>query len=107
MTSPDRLGGDPGIERRGVELGVPEQDLDHPDIDVLLQQMRGEAVPQGVQGHALVDLGHLGRGMAGAIELARRHRVDRVRGRETASPAAVPPCHQARSSSSRCGDSMT
>ena len=74
----DRLGGDAGIERRGVELGVTEQHLDHANVDVLLQQMGGEAVPQGVQGDALADPGHLGGGMAGAIELARRHRIDRV-----------------------------
>src|SRR5882757_2061000 len=75
---PDGLGGDPRIERRGVELGVPQQDLDHPDIGVLLQQMRRKAVTKGVRGHRLADLGHLGRGIAGAPELARRHRVDRV-----------------------------
>ena len=59
----DRLGGDAGIERRGVELGVPEQHLDHADIDVLLEQVGGEAVPQRVRRDALVDLGHLGRGV--------------------------------------------
>ena len=57
----DRLGGDAGVERRGVELGVAEQHLDHADIDVLLEQMGGEAVPQRVQRHALVDPGHLRR----------------------------------------------
>src|SRR5258707_1987219 len=30
---PDRLGGDARIERRGIELGGPEQDLDHSNID--------------------------------------------------------------------------
>src|ERR1700736_1587026 len=75
---PDGLGGDSRIERGGVELGVPQQDLDHPDIGVLLQKMRRKAVSQGVRGHLLADLGHLGRGIAGAPELARRHRVDRV-----------------------------
>jgi hypothetical protein len=29
--------------------------LDHPDIDLLLEQVRGEAVPQGVHRDALVD----------------------------------------------------
>ena len=33
----DRLGGDARIERRGIELGVTEQHLDHSDIDVLLE----------------------------------------------------------------------
>ena len=46
----DRLGGDAGVERRGVELGMTEQDLDHPDIDVLLEQMGGEAVTQAYAG---------------------------------------------------------
>src|SRR5664280_1809993 len=72
---PDGLGGDPRIERGGVELGVPQQDLDHPDIGVLFQKMRRKAVTKGVRGHLFADLG---RSVAGAPELARRHRVDRV-----------------------------
>src|SRR6476661_8626673 len=44
----DRLGGDARVERRGVELGMTEQNLDHPDIDVLLEQVGGEAVTQRV-----------------------------------------------------------
>src|SRR3984893_12263086 len=75
---PDGLGGDTRIERGGVELGMSQQDLDHPDIGVLLQKMRRKAVTKGVRGHLLADLGHLGRGIAGASELARRQRVDRV-----------------------------
>src|SRR4051812_11154008 len=71
----DRLGGDARIERRGVELGMAEQNLDHSDIDVLLEQMGCEAVPQRMHGHRLADLGQAGGGMAGAIELARRHRL--------------------------------
>jgi hypothetical protein len=41
----DGLGGDARIERCGIEPGVPEQHLDHSDIDVLLEQVGGEAVP--------------------------------------------------------------
>ena len=44
----DRLGGDPGIERSGVELGMSKQHLNHADIGVLLEQVGGEAVPQSV-----------------------------------------------------------
>src|SRR6202035_951578 len=51
---------------------------DVPRIDVLFQQMGGKAVPQGVERYALVDLGSLGCGMTGAIELARRHRLHAV-----------------------------
>ena len=87
----DRLGGDTSIERRGIELGVTEQDLDHADVDVLLEQMGGKAVPQGVERYALLDLGHMGGGMAGTIELAGRERLAPGSGRETASPVVVPP----------------
>src|SRR6185437_13887799 len=41
-------------------------------------KMRGKAIPQRVQGYRLVDLGHQRRGMAGAVELACRERVDPV-----------------------------
>jgi hypothetical protein len=54
---------------------VPEQHLDHSDVDVLLEQMGGKAVPQRVERYALVDLGHVGCGMAGTVELARGERV--------------------------------
>ena len=66
---------DAGVDGGGVELRVAEQDLDHADIGLPLQQMRGEAVPQRVHGHPLVELGGLGRGMAGPVELALAFRM--------------------------------
>ena len=45
---PDRLRRNAGIERCGVQLGMPEQHLDHADVDVLLEEMGGKAVPQRV-----------------------------------------------------------
>src|SRR5260370_15152937 len=53
----ERLEGDARIERGGIELLVPEQHLDHANVGLLLQQMRGETVPQRVQRDGLVDLG--------------------------------------------------
>ena len=44
----DRLDGDTGIERRGVELLVPEQHLNDSDVGLPFEQMRGEAMAQGV-----------------------------------------------------------
>ena len=41
---PQNVGGDLGIKRRGLELLVPEQDLDHADIHLLLQQVRRKTV---------------------------------------------------------------
>src|SRR5580704_4413577 len=92
----ERLEGDARIERGGIELLVPEQHLDHTDVGLLLQQMRGEAVPQRVQRDRLVDLGHLRGGMASPVELPRRERVDRVLpGKQPALRASrPPPCAQ-------------
>ena len=67
-------------------LLVPEQDLDHADIHLLLQQMGGKAVAQGVHRHPLVDLGRSRRGMYRTVELAGAQRVDRVLSRK--QPAA-------------------
>src|ERR687889_747050 len=68
----DCAGGDAGIERGGIELGMSEQDLDDANVDVLLQQMRGEAVAQCVRRHPLADPGGLGCGVDGAVHLTGR-----------------------------------
>ena len=92
----DRLGGDARVERRGLELGMSEQNLDHPDIDVLFQKMGGEAVPQRVRRDALADFRQVGCGMTGPVELARRHGIDRVLSGEQPSlwPRHAPPVAQ-------------
>jgi hypothetical protein len=41
----DDAGGHLGVACCGVELGMSKQNLDHTNIDVLLEQVRGEAVP--------------------------------------------------------------
>ena len=53
----DRLQGNAGVEGCGVELPVPEQHLDDPDVGVALQEMRREAVAERVHRDALVELG--------------------------------------------------
>ena len=42
----DRLGRNTRIERGRIKLAVPQQHLDDTDVDILLEQMRGEAVAQ-------------------------------------------------------------
>src|SRR5260370_9723541 len=71
----DRLGGNAGVECGRVKLGMSKQRWNHRDIGVLFEQVGGEAMPQGVQRDALVDLRHLRSGVTGAIELARGHRL--------------------------------
>ena len=41
----ERLGGDVSIERGRLQLRMSEQHLDDSDIDFLLEQVGGEAVP--------------------------------------------------------------
>src|SRR4029077_19203657 len=74
----DRGIGDAGVKRRGVELGVTQKCLDHPNIDILLKQMRGEAVPQCVWRHPLLDPRSLAGGGDAKTERGSRQRFDRV-----------------------------
>ena len=46
---PDRLAGDLCIDRRGLQLGMPQQHLDHPYVRPTLQEMGGKAVPERVR----------------------------------------------------------
>src|SRR5260221_9775786 len=94
----DRLRRDTGIKRGRVELGMSQKDLNNPDVDVLLQKMRGEAVTQGMGCHALPDAGRFRRLMDGTIELAGRDWLDRTAagkppplGVHDTSPLALPP----------------
>src|SRR6478736_5448211 len=41
----DRVDSDAGVERGRLQLGVSEQHLDHANIDILLEEVGGEAVP--------------------------------------------------------------
>jgi hypothetical protein len=75
---PDRGIGDSGVKRRGVELGVAEQDLDDADVGVLFQQVCGEAVPQRMWRYPFLDPGSLGGGVDGAVELTGREWFDRL-----------------------------
>ena len=61
-----------GVDGCGLQLLVPQQHLDHADIDLALKQMRGKAVAQGVGSDPLVDTSGLGRCMNGAVELTNR-----------------------------------
>jgi hypothetical protein len=41
----DQTGRDLRIAGRRLQMGMPEQDLDNPDVRAVLQKMRGKAVP--------------------------------------------------------------
>jgi hypothetical protein len=55
LNLPARVDGDAGVERGRLQLGVAEQNMDHADVDILLEQVSGEAVPQGVRRDSLGD----------------------------------------------------
>src|SRR5262249_55635310 len=71
------VGGHTCVVRRRIEALVAEQSLDHPNIELALEQVGGKAVPQGVQRGTLPDVGSLSCQMEDAIELPVRQRVDR------------------------------
>ena len=105
MTVADRLGRDLGVERRRLELGVAEQHLDHADVDVLFQQMGGEAVPQRVRRHPLLDPGRR-RPRHGQARLSWRVVIGSTGIAAGKQPARRPRAtrHQSRSSPSSCGE---
>ncbi len=57
---------------------MAQEHLDHPDIDLLLQQVGGKAVPQCVQAHRFIDLRRILGRVKDAAQLARGQMVDRV-----------------------------
>ena len=73
--------------------------LDHANIDILLEEVRGKAVPQRVRRDALGDPGGLGGGADNAAQLPGRQRLDRVapwkqpasRQQQAAPPPLAPP----------------
>src|SRR4029077_17931782 len=67
----ERVNGDPRIERGRVELLLPGQDLDDPDIGLLLQEMGRKAVPQCVNADTFGNAGTRRCQANDAVELAR------------------------------------
>ncbi len=65
---------------------MAQEHLDHPDIDLLLQEMGREAVPERVQAHPLVDPGSILGAVEDATELASGERS------EEQTQAAVAAC---------------
>ena len=65
-----------------IQPDLFEQNLDDPDIGLLLQEMRGKAVPQCMYAHALGDAGAC-RGQANdPVELARTGMLPAVAGKQ-------------------------
>ena len=48
LASDGGVGGDARVERRRFQLRMSEQDLNHPDIGILLQKMGRKAMPERV-----------------------------------------------------------
>jgi hypothetical protein len=69
---------------------MSKQDLDHPNINILFEQVGRKAMAQSVRRHPLGKLGYVSGSLAGARQLARRHRVDGVLAREQ---PALRPCN--------------
>jgi hypothetical protein len=77
-----RSGRDLCVEGGVVELGVPEQNLDHPYVGSVFQEVGSEAVAQGVRPDSLGDVGGLGCLHDNTMELAGADRLHRMLSRE-------------------------
>jgi hypothetical protein len=55
--------------RGGIDLGVSEQHLDDADIDILFKQVGRKTMTQCVRADALLDPGHFGGFLNGAVQL--------------------------------------
>src|SRR5690349_17553356 len=82
VTSPIALTATRVLERGRVELLVPEQDLDDPDIGLLLQQMGGEAMPQCMNPNTLGDAGSCRCQADQPVQLAWAHVLPAVAGKQ-------------------------
>src|SRR5215831_435755 len=77
---------------------MPQKCLNHANIDILLEEVGGETVPQRVWRHALLDSRGLAGATDGAAELAGGQRLDRVAAgkqpasrQQQAAPSPLPP----------------
>ncbi len=82
LDTPYSVQGHPRITGGGRNVPMPEQVLDDPDVDPLLQEMGGGAVPKGMNGDALVQASDLGGTPTRPLQRARRDRPGRIRTRK-------------------------
>ena len=47
--------GQVGVDLRGADARMPEQDLNHADVHALFEQVRGEAVPERVRPELVIE----------------------------------------------------
>ena len=111
----DPARGDAGVARRRIELVVAQNRLNQTDVRALLQQVRGEAVPQRMQGdgsaHARGFEGRWKRRLSGILSAAYLACVTEKRGAPLggtpASKRIGRSFHHCRKSSSTSSGSMT
>ncbi len=70
--------GDTGVAGGRIQLLVPEQHLNHRDVELPLQAVGGKAVPEPARADSLVDPGRRLGAVEGTVELAEDERIGRV-----------------------------
>ena len=71
----DRVERHTRVARRGRDVPVSQQILDHPDIDALFEQVGRKAVPQRMHGHRGIEAGDADRLAAGPLDGAHSDRA--------------------------------
>ncbi|MGA8481810.1 MAG: hypothetical protein WB696_27915, partial [Chthoniobacterales bacterium] len=69
----DQTGTDSGIMRRGLDVAVAQQRLNNANVGALLEQVRGEAMAQGVYGNAFGQPGPAGGFATGQLQSSAVH----------------------------------
>src|SRR5271157_1811590 len=92
LNLPDGIERHPRVPGGRRDMPVPQQVLDHPDIDALLQERGGEAVPQCMNSDLLVETRGVSGAPAGALHGTRRDGMIKIRaGKEPMRRASTPP----------------
>src|SRR6266436_10183013 len=88
LNLPDHVDRNAGIAHGRLDVPMPEQVLDHANVDTLFEQMGRETMSQRVDGDRLAEPGGLGRSPACQLQRAALSLVVMDCGRETASARA-------------------
>src|SRR5215469_11598934 len=75
---PDEVDGNAGIARGRLDVPMPEQVLDDPNVDALFKQVGRETVSQRVDRNRLAQPGGRGRAPAGQLHRPLGHRPGRI-----------------------------
>ena len=73
LNLPDQVDRNPRIAHGRLDVPMPEQVLDHANVDTLFEEMGRKAMPQRVDGDRFAEPGRFGRSPTRKLQRALRH----------------------------------